>query len=331
MLVLSMNSKRQRRPNVRLGDIGDVSAAFSCGTSHKTKENLELKSWKHDVENNPIETAFNPICGFSMIRSSELGDSDPCVAVPPLVSADIQHNRENRNPNSSKSVFEFPSLDENNASKPKLDFGTVTRKGRVMKRRGRSMRCNNSGFYSAWNSRVSAEISNEDGKGYAGDEFVGITSNSCYDALAVDGLKDSSDRESLDTCKEACEDEWAGPISDLRLLGNSNELRKEDACDEGDGLYSEDGPSVDPKSCGGYESYDMMGIGGSTVHSVRRWLEELGLGKYACIFEIHEVDEEALPLLTFEDLKEMGINAVGIRRKMYSAIQHLREERGLYV
>lgn len=56
---------------------------------------------------------------------------------------------------------------------------------------------------------------------------------------------------------------------------------------------------------------------------VRIWLNGLGLSRYAPVFEIHEVDDEVLPMLTLEDLKDMGINAVGSRRKMYCAIQKL--------
>ncbi|KAJ4910501.1 Sterile alpha motif (SAM) domain-containing protein [Raphanus sativus] len=59
---------------------------------------------------------------------------------------------------------------------------------------------------------------------------------------------------------------------------------------------------------------------------VKIWLQELGLGRYWPMFEIHEVDEEVLPLLTLEDLKDMGINAVGSRRKMFCAIQKLGRE-----
>ncbi|KAK0590254.1 hypothetical protein LWI29_024526 [Acer saccharum] len=59
---------------------------------------------------------------------------------------------------------------------------------------------------------------------------------------------------------------------------------------------------------------------------VRIWLNSLGLGRYAPVFEIHEVDDEVLPMLTLEDLKDMGINAVGSRRKMYCAIQKLGME-----
>ncbi|KAF2307401.1 hypothetical protein GH714_026888 [Hevea brasiliensis] len=62
-----------------------------------------------------------------------------------------------------------------------------------------------------------------------------------------------------------------------------------------------------------------------TSEGVRTWLIELGLSRYAPVFEVHEVDDEILPLLTLEDLKDMGINAVGSRRKLYSAIQKLRK------
>ncbi|EPS66005.1 hypothetical protein M569_08771, partial [Genlisea aurea] len=58
---------------------------------------------------------------------------------------------------------------------------------------------------------------------------------------------------------------------------------------------------------------------------VREWLSGLGLQKYAPVFEIHEVDDEALSMLTLEDLKDMGINAVGSRRKMYSSLLKLRK------
>ncbi|CAF2085112.1 BnaAnng19850D [Brassica napus] len=59
---------------------------------------------------------------------------------------------------------------------------------------------------------------------------------------------------------------------------------------------------------------------------VKIWLQELGLGRYWPMFEIHEVDDEVLPLLTLDDLKDMGITAVGSRRKMFSAIQKLGRE-----
>lgn len=65
---------------------------------------------------------------------------------------------------------------------------------------------------------------------------------------------------------------------------------------------------------------------GREFDGVEDWLNKLGLGRYRSVFEIHEVDEEVLPLLTLEDLKDMGIHAVGSRRKMFCAIQKLNKE-----
>lgn len=61
----------------------------------------------------------------------------------------------------------------------------------------------------------------------------------------------------------------------------------------------------------------------SNSNGVRVWLNKLGLGKYAPLFEFHAVDDEVLPFLTLEDLKDMGISAAGSRRKMYTSIQQL--------
>ncbi|CAI9113182.1 OLC1v1013747C1 [Oldenlandia corymbosa var. corymbosa] len=58
-------------------------------------------------------------------------------------------------------------------------------------------------------------------------------------------------------------------------------------------------------------------------NGVKIWLNQLGLGRYAPVFEVHEVDDEVLPMLTLEDLKDMGISAVGTRRKMFCSIQKL--------
>ncbi|KAJ7296032.1 hypothetical protein O6H91_22G029600 [Diphasiastrum complanatum] len=59
---------------------------------------------------------------------------------------------------------------------------------------------------------------------------------------------------------------------------------------------------------------------------VKRWLDALGLLRYANLFELHEVEKDVLPLLTLDDLREMGITAVGSRRKIYCAIQTLGQK-----
>ncbi|XP_011002122.1 PREDICTED: uncharacterized protein LOC105109201 [Populus euphratica] len=88
--------------------------------------------------------------------------------------------------------------------------------------------------------------------------------------------------------------------------------------------YRHDGVDLSDPSDNDMRDYMNIGrCGGGGEDGVRIWLNSLGLGRYAPVFEIHEVDDEVLPKLTLEDLKDMGINAVGSRRKMFCAIQKL--------
>ena len=56
------------------------------------------------------------------------------------------------------------------------------------------------------------------------------------------------------------------------------------------------------------------------------WLRSLGLGKYEAAFRENEIDETVLPNLTAEDLKELGVAALGDRVKMLDAIAALRSD-----
>jgi predicted ATPase len=56
------------------------------------------------------------------------------------------------------------------------------------------------------------------------------------------------------------------------------------------------------------------------------WLRGLGLGKYEAAFRENEIDETVLPGLTAEDLKELGVAALGHRRKLLDAIAALRSD-----
>jgi class 3 adenylate cyclase/predicted ATPase len=58
------------------------------------------------------------------------------------------------------------------------------------------------------------------------------------------------------------------------------------------------------------------------------WLRSLGLGKYEAVFRENEIDETVLPNLTAEDLRELGVTALGHRRKLLDAIAALRNENG---
>ena len=55
------------------------------------------------------------------------------------------------------------------------------------------------------------------------------------------------------------------------------------------------------------------------------WLRGLGLGKYEAAFRENEIDETVLPSLTHENLKELGVTALGHRLKLLDAIPLQRE------
>ena len=56
------------------------------------------------------------------------------------------------------------------------------------------------------------------------------------------------------------------------------------------------------------------------------WLRSLGLGKYEAAFRENEIDETVLPSLTHENLKELGVAALGHRVKLLDAITALRSD-----
>src|ERR1700756_523047 len=57
------------------------------------------------------------------------------------------------------------------------------------------------------------------------------------------------------------------------------------------------------------------------------WLRSLGLERYEAAFRENEIDETVLPSLTAEDLKELGVTALGHRRKLLDAIAALRGDK----
>ncbi len=58
---------------------------------------------------------------------------------------------------------------------------------------------------------------------------------------------------------------------------------------------------------------------------VKNWLQDLGLDRYSGTFDENGIDAEILPDLTPDDLTEMGITAVGHRRKLLNAIAELAQ------
>jgi class 3 adenylate cyclase/predicted ATPase len=59
------------------------------------------------------------------------------------------------------------------------------------------------------------------------------------------------------------------------------------------------------------------------------WLRSLGLEQYEAAFRENAIDDSVLSSLTAEDLKELGVDAVGHRRKLLNAIAALRADADL--
>jgi class 3 adenylate cyclase len=59
---------------------------------------------------------------------------------------------------------------------------------------------------------------------------------------------------------------------------------------------------------------------------IAAWLRDLGLERYVSAFRENEIDWEVLPKLTSEDLREIGVAAIGHRRKLLGAIAALGPE-----
>src|ERR1700730_18053588 len=56
---------------------------------------------------------------------------------------------------------------------------------------------------------------------------------------------------------------------------------------------------------------------------IAAWLQGLGFARYVPAFRDNEIDWEVLPKLTSEDLREIGVAAIGHRRKLLDAIAAL--------
>lgn len=292
MLVLGLNTKRQRRPNVRLGEIGDVSPAFSSGSFLIPRVGLEEKRW--GSEPNKSKETLNP---HDQVPKGRFDVRVSGHYVSPRAST------EKRSPNSAEDVLEVVETD---ASKPRMRFGMVNRKGKLKKRRRRSI--SSSATSSFWHSSVNHEISSKTEKEYEYESSYDHLFTTSYGLGAQEAFKECSDHETWDIIEDAHE-------------GNSGDSLPKNLGEEENNLPSDDGHYLGSKTGITKKTRD----GSTGVNGVKEWLVELGFGKYAGIFEMHEVDEETLPLLTYEDLREMGIIAVGARRRMYTAIQLLKE------
>jgi len=59
--------------------------------------------------------------------------------------------------------------------------------------------------------------------------------------------------------------------------------------------------------------------------SVTQWLEQLGLGQYADAFEENAIEWDLFEELTDDDLRAIGIAALGHRKRLLKAISEIGE------
>lgn len=254
-----IGAKRQRRPSVRLGDIG-VDPPYD---SHARRNN---KSWKLSFDHQRKE-------------KDSIASGKPSK-IRPLTNL--------------SSVSEFnETLDvegniDNNVAIGGWKVKESKKRGSVATKRVRSN----------WVSRV-----DETGGGVVEEKYSGAED-------VDDGYREFDVENSESPLKEQ------SPIHSMDDLGIDGRIRSFKSRDNNDGIELS-GPSENG------DRNDNVGRIRSGEDGIRIWLNGLGLGRYAPVFEVHEVDDEVLPMLTLEDLKDMGINAVGSRRKLYCAIQKL--------
>ncbi|XP_077227776.1 uncharacterized protein LOC143860833 [Tasmannia lanceolata] len=277
-----LGSKRQRRPSVRLGDIGEQSAAAITYEAYlRRSKPLKISSGHVPVRDGkgsrtrPLTNLGNGDCHETLEIDDKIGSG------------------------------------EENLDSLGLGFGPWVKDSKVRRGGGVVKRTR-----SNWVSKV------EEGD----EKFSGDEDNVGFRDLELERsespLKDLGQSPIHLMENIAMENEREG-MARRMVRARVSESRDHDQVEL-------DAPSdMDARDwkCG--MSEERNGLSDRQLRSledgVRMWLNGLGLGRYESVFELHEVDEEVLPLLTLEDLKDMGINAVGSRRKMYSAIQKLRK------
>ena len=270
-LSTSLAPKRQRRPSVRLGDIGDQPAA----TVSYESQGRRVKPWRFYKDSGQASKASKTRPLTNLVNGGEYHET-------------------------------LEAEERSFAGDGNLD--SVVFGNRRVKRRGATKRVRTN-----WTAKFD--------EGAEGDEKFSSREDDEEEYRDFDPegsespLKEQSPVHSVDN---VALDLWHGHRRTVRA--RASESREHDDI-ELDAL-----PDSDSRDRKCRTSADRNFTANRLLDDgVRTWLFGIGLGRYAPVFEIHEVDYEVLPLLTLEDLKDMGINAVGSRRKIYTAIQKLRK------
>ncbi|KAI3684407.1 hypothetical protein L6452_33630 [Arctium lappa] len=266
-------TKRQRRPSVRLGEIGDQHTY-----DNHNKRTKQQQQWKYTSKDPSKTSKTRPLMNLSATTEYH----ETLTEKGEIKHGGIKGNNHNNNSNSLNCVA-IGSWKVRDSSKSKRRFSNSTKRVR-----------------SNWGSKM------EDGDERFEDE-VDYDCDDGYRDFDREGsgsqLKDQSLNLSMDNDN-----------------GNDNERDVNYRSRDGVRVRVSDGVELDGPSDTDARNWNNCN---PERNGVRVWLNQLGLGRYFSIFEVHEVDDEVLPLLTLEDLKDMGINAVGSRRKMFCSIQKL--------
>lgn len=253
----NLGTKRQRRPSVRLGDIGDTQH-FDSHTNRRPKQQWKLPP-KDSTKTSKVRTLMN----LSEGNNNNGGGED----------------KEGNLDTVAIGSWKGGSRD----FKPKRNSTKRVRSNWITKADG-------------------------DDKFSGGEDVddVGFRDFDSDSPLKEHSPIHSLDNVGIDVDKDICNQR------EMDFHRRGVRSRVSEGRDHHDGVELEGPSDTDARNWNNFER-----------NGVRVWLNQLGLGRYAPVFEIHEVDDEVLPMLTLEDLKDMGINAVGSRRKMYCAIQKL--------
>ncbi|XVE56509.1 hypothetical protein DITRI_Ditri04bG0016200 [Diplodiscus trichospermus] len=283
----TFGSKRQRRPSVRLGDIGGDQPydSHTRRPSSSSAAATASKQWKHQSH-----LSLNPSVAGASTKSSK-------TRALTNLSTDFNANNE--------TLDDEREANNNNNNLDGVAIGSW--KVKDFKKRGSATKRVRSNWVSKIDDSSGGNINGSNNNTNninveAEDKYSGGEDNDDFDRENSESpLKDQSPIHSLDNL--------GVDGGEREVLYHGNNQRRPIRTRVSDGVELSGPSDTNMRRC--------------EEDGVRIWLNSLGLGRYAPVFEIHEVDDEVLPLLTLEDLKDMGINAVGSRRKMFCAIQKL--------
>lgn len=144
------------------------------------------------------------------------------------------------------------------------------------------------------------------------------------DSSPSGALKDFKAREGLSKLYDSCYWGSSGILNSASDYGSIEELGAM-------GGASSDS-AIGSSAYGLSSSNYLDGISSSTINNVSKYsdisslLASLSLEKYDRAFRNHEIDLNALKTLSEEDLKEIGVGALGARRKLLLAITELNKD-----